>query len=104
MSEQSSEMAALAEDPPCLGHSVEAGAGDGGNIVGEMVEGGKEVGEGKGKEEEPPAEEPVLCLRHMESVSDEVRRSPGFKFLTRPDLYKFAKVRQLLSIMIIFVE
>ena len=28
----------------------------------------------------------------LESVSDDVRSSPGFQFLTRADLYKFAKV------------
>ena len=33
-----------------------------------------------------------VMLSRLESVSEEVRRSPGFRFLTRPDLYKLAKV------------
>ena len=33
-----------------------------------------------------------VMLSREKSVSDEVRNSPGFKFLTREDLYKFAKV------------
>jgi len=36
----------------------------------------------------------LRTLKHLESVSDSVRNSPGFKFLTRPDLYKFVKVHQ----------
>lgn len=35
----------------------------------------------------------IKTLKHLESVDDRVRDSPGFKFLTRPDLYKFVKVR-----------
>ena len=38
-----------------------------------------------------------MMLSRVESVSDEVRRSPGFLFLTRPDLYKFAKVKNIVT-------
>ena len=38
-------------------------------------------------------------LSRMDSVSDEVRRSPGFKFLTRPDLYKFVKVSHIVGVV-----
>lgn len=31
-------------------------------------------------------------LVRSHSVEDSVRKTPGFKFITRPDLYKFAKV------------
>lgn len=31
-------------------------------------------------------------LARQLSVDDSVRQSPGFRFITRPDLYKFAKV------------
>ena len=48
------------------GAGVESGTGDG--TVGHMV------------------------LSREASVTEEVQRSPGFRFLTRPDLYKFAKV------------
>ncbi len=34
----------------------------------------------------------VRRLLRQESVNMEVRQSPGFKFVTRPDLFKFAKV------------
>ena len=33
-----------------------------------------------------------MVFKREESVSDAVRKSPGFLFLTRADLYKFAKV------------
>ena len=33
-----------------------------------------------------------LLLARTRSVDDSVRKSPGFCFITRPDLYKFAKV------------
>ncbi len=36
-----------------------------------------------------------VMLSRLDSVSDKVRRSPGFQFLTRADLYKFAKVRKV---------
>ena len=34
----------------------------------------------------------LRTLKHLESVSESIRNSPGFKFLIRPDLYKFVKV------------
>ena len=39
-----------------------------------------------------------VMLSRLDSVSDEVRKSPGFQFLTRADLYKFAKVSDRASI------
>ena len=42
-------------------------------------------------------------LKHTESVSDEVKKSPGFKFLTRPDLYKFVKVRLCVIVWSMYV-
>lgn len=56
----------------------------------------REEGEAAERDEEGGAEGmgEVMSLRHMESVSEEVRRSPGFKFLTRPDLYKYVKVSE----------
>lgn len=41
----------------------------------------------------------ATVLYGEESVSDEVRKSPGFKFLTREDLYKFAKVRCVIIVV-----
>ena len=35
---------------------------------------------------------PSLALTRKGSIEDTVRQSPGFCFITRPDLYKFAKV------------
>ena len=45
----------------------------------------------------------IRTLKHTESVSDEVKKSPGFKFLTRPDLYKFVKVRLCVIVWSMYV-
>ncbi len=45
--------------------------------------------EGEGEEEEGDAR---TALDRVPSVDLELRDSPAFKFITRPDLYKFAKV------------
>ena len=34
----------------------------------------------------------VKAFARISSVDEQLRESPGFKFITRPDLYKFAKV------------
>ena len=57
---------------------------------------------GEGEFEKQGVEGEVICLKHMESVSEEIRRSPGFKFLTRPDLYKFVKVREITTIIYLY--
>ena len=36
----------------------------------------------------------VKAFARISSVDEQLRESPGFKFITRPDLYKFAKVRE----------
>ena len=46
---------------------------------------------------EPPLGKDLILSR-VGSVSEEIRWSPGFLFLTRPDLYKFAKVIENLAI------
>ena len=45
-----------------------------------------------GEEGEDSAVHPSLALTRKGSIEDTVRESPGFCFITRPDLYKFAKV------------
>ena len=51
------------------------------------------------QEEEVKSKEPYVAMEaevrrvlRQQSVNPEVRLSPGFKFITRPDLFKFAKV------------
>ena len=59
---------------------------EGDEVKGEEVEGEGERGEGsKGS----------ISLARVASVEPELRESPAFRFLTRPDLYKFAKVSLL---------
>ena len=48
--------------------------------------------EHEGEEGEDSAVHPSLALTRKGSIEDTVRESPGFCFITRPDLYKFAKV------------
>lgn len=47
------------------------------------------------KEEEASSEHDLqqsLAMTRKGSIEESVRQSPGFCFITRPDLYKFAKV------------
>ena len=39
-----------------------------------------------------PKGEPVPHVERLQSIDDELRSSPGFKFITRPDLYQYAQV------------
>lgn len=50
---------------------------------------------------EDSAMQQSLALTRKGSIEETVRQSPGFCFITRPDLYKFAKVscNQLLCII-----
>ena len=41
--------------------------------------------------EAPPTFEPPVFAR-LQSIEEDLRNSPGFQFITRPDLYQYAKV------------
>ena len=34
----------------------------------------------------------MLRMERLQSIDDELRSTPGFKFITRPDLYQYAQV------------
>ncbi len=46
----------------------------------------------KSKDTNVTMETEIRKVPRQESVNMEIRQSPGFKFITRPDLFKFAKV------------
>ncbi len=46
----------------------------------------------KSKDTNVAMETEIRKVPRQESVNMEIRQSPGFKFITRPDLFKFAKV------------
>ena len=52
--------------------------------------------DGEGAEQSDKGKRRPLVRSH--SVEDSVRKTPGFKFITRPDLYKFAKVSEALEL------
>ena len=59
------------------------------------IEGEEETVKSKLKDSEgeaTAADEESLILTRKGSIEESVRQSPGFCFITRPDLYKFAKV------------
>eukprot|EP00731_Ephydatia_muelleri_P028866 Em0020g510a len=46
-----------------------------------------------------PKGEPVLRMERLQSIDDELRSTPGFKFITRPDLYQYAQKVQNNALM-----
>lgn len=55
-------------------------------------EGAEQTAEGEDETVKSKLKDPHKLLARSQSIDDSVRKSPGFCFITRPDLYKFAKV------------
>ena len=58
----------------------------------EVIKENSQEEEVKSKEPDVAMETEVRRVLRQQSVNPEIRLSPGFKFITRPDLFKFAKV------------